>query len=113
MEPGSQRRARLFEDRPGQWVDVIPARLTSISRAPMDAIVLAGFVALLTLSYAAGEALFFDLLKAGIVRRKVLVELLKGVAEFNGNALARFHGKNSMPFVLLVVKGYLPPLPPI
>jgi hypothetical protein len=38
-----------------------------------------------------------------------LVELLEGVAEFGGNGLSAIHGKNSMPYVRLVVKGYLPP----
>jgi hypothetical protein len=37
--------------------------------------------------------------------------LLEGVTEFGWDGLAAIHGKNSLPPVPLVVKGYLPPLP--
>jgi hypothetical protein len=62
----------------------------------------------MAVGHAAGEALFFDRFKAGVVGRELPVKILEGIAEFGGNGLASIHGKNSMPCVLLVVKGYLP-----
>jgi hypothetical protein len=67
--------------------------------------VLSRFLALVAVGYAAGETLLFDLLKAGIIGWKVFVELLEGVTKFGGDCLASIHGENSLPDVLLVVKG--------
>ena len=104
MKPDSQSRARLLEDRPGQRVNVIPARLASVGRPASDAVVLSRFLAFVADGDTAREALFLDLLKAGIVGRKVLIELLEGVTEFFWDGLSRVHA-NTMPYVLLVVKG--------
>ena len=99
VKPDSQRCARLLEDRPGQRIDVIPARLASVGRAALHAVVLARFLALVADLHAAGEALVFDLLKAGIVGRKVFVELPEGVAKLGGgDGLSAIHA-DTMPFV--------------
>jgi len=47
-----------------QRVDVIPAGLTSVSRAAPHAVVFAWFLALVADLHASGKALFFDLLRA-------------------------------------------------
>jgi len=61
--------------------------------------VLARFLALVADLHAAGEALVFDLLKAGIVGRKVFVELPEGVAKLGGgDGLSAIHA-DTMPFV--------------
>ena len=93
MKPDSQCRAGLLEDRPGRRVDVIPARLTSVSRAALHAVVFARFLALVAHGYAAREALLFDLLKAGIVGWEIFFKLLESVAKFGGNGLSAIHGK--------------------
>src|ERR1700719_956226 len=109
VKPNPQRRARLLKDRPRQRVDVIPTRLASVGRSPFDAVVLLGLlVALVAVGHAAGEALLFNRFQTGIVSREIVVKLIEGVAEFGGGCLASIHGKNGMPYVLLVVKGYLP-----
>src|SRR5580704_16003291 len=105
MKPDSQRRRGFLKDRSGQRVDVIPARLTSVSRPPFHTVVFTWFLALVAHGHAAGEALLFDPLKASIVGRKIFFKLLEGVAKFGRNGLSSIHGKNSLPYVLLVVKG--------
>ena len=59
----------------------------------------------ITLRHSARIAHVHDALKAGIVIRKFLMEVLNGVAKFFWYALAGLHDEKSMPFVLLVVKG--------
>jgi hypothetical protein len=99
MKPDSQCRTGLLEDRPGQRVDVIPARLTSVSRAALHAVVFARFLALVAHGYAAGEALLFDLLKAGIVGWEIFFKL-ESVAKFGGNGLSAIHGKKQFTNIL-------------
>jgi len=45
------------------------------------------------IGHAIGEALLFDPLKASIVGREFLVELLEGVAEFGWDGLSAIHVK--------------------
>jgi len=66
--------------------------------------VLSRALALVAHSDSAGKALFFDLLKARIVGRKVFLKLLEGVAKLGGDCLAAIHA-TALPDVLLVVKG--------
>lgn len=104
MEPNAQRRAGFLEDRPRQRVNVIAALVASVSRAPFDPIVLACAFALAADSDATGEALLFDLLKAGVVGRKLFFKLQKRVAKLFGDYLAAIHA-GTMPERHLVVKG--------
>ena len=113
VEPDSQRCARLLEDRSGQRVDVISARLASEGRAPFDAVVfLRLLVAFVAVGDAAGEALLFDRFETSVIIWELPVKLLKGIAKMGWNCLAAIHDTRIMPFVHLVVKGYLPTPPP-
>lgn len=59
------------------------------------------------MSYSLRKALFFDLLKAGIVIGEAFVKIFHGVTEFFWDSLSAVNA-NTMPYVLLGVKGYLP-----
>ena len=86
----------------------MPAMITGISSTARNAVMLAdrsGTVLGVALCHVTGEAHFRHALKAGIIGWEILIELASAVAEFFGDGLSAIHGKNSMPFLLLVVKG--------
>ncbi len=84
---------------------MIPTMVASIGGAPAHAVVLAIFAALVAVGDAAGKSLLFYGLKANVVIRKLAVELVASVAKVGRDGLSGIHGKHSMPFILLVVKG--------
>lgn len=61
--------------------------------------------ALLTLRNPAGVPLFLKVLKAAIVIRKLRIKIIDGIAQVLWYGLASVHDQNSMPYVLLDVKG--------
>jgi hypothetical protein len=79
--------------------------IASVGSPARDTVVLAVNSALLARCYATGKPLFLDRLKANVIIRKFSVKLVSGVAEILRNCLSAIHGKDSMPYVLLVVKG--------
>ena len=91
VKPKPQRSGSFLEHGPGQRVDVIPADLARIRGAASHAVVLALDAALLALSYPVRPALLFDVLKAGVVVRKLAVKIRDCVAQMLGNTLSRFH----------------------
>ena len=109
LKPDSQRSAGLLKDGSRQRVHVMPAVIAGIRSATSHAVMLADrarAIAGVTLRHAARKAHFHHACKASIVGREVLIELTSVVSEFFRNGLSdAVHGKNSMPFVLLVVKG--------
>ena len=83
---------------------MIPARLTSVGRPTLHAIVLSWFLALVADRHAAGKTLLFDLLNAGVVSWEVFLKLLERVTKLGGDCLAAVHA-TTLPYLLLVVKG--------
>ena len=87
----------------------MPAIVAGIRSAASHAVMLADracAVIGITLNHAARKAHFHHARKASIIGWEVLIELASVVSEFFWNGLANaVHGRNSMPFVLLVVKG--------
>ena len=81
VEPRSQRRGCLFQNRSGQWVDVPAASFAGISRTPRNAMMLLIRFARLAVRDAIRPALFFDVLKTGVVVRKLAVEVLEAIPQ--------------------------------
>ena len=113
MEPDAQRCAGLLEDRSGQRVDVISARLASEGRAPFDAVVfLRLLVAFVAVGDAAGEALLFDRFETSVIIWELPVKLLKGIAKMGWNCLAAIHNTPIIAFSLPCCQGiFTPPFP--
>jgi hypothetical protein len=105
MKPEAERRAGLFKDRPGQWVNMVPAMVASVSSAARDAIVFPFDYAFRAESNPVRPALLFHVLKASIIGWKIFVELIDCVSQVLWDCLSAVHG-GIMPFVLLVVKVY-------
>jgi hypothetical protein len=61
--------------------------------------------ALFTVRHPAGEPLLFKVLKAAIVIGELSVKIIDRVPQMLRDCLTAIHGKNSMPYVLLDVKG--------
>jgi hypothetical protein len=106
MEPDGQASGRFLKDGANQRIDVIAATVAGIRSALVDAMMLSICVALDAVSYSVRPTLFFQELQAGIIVRELSVQVGYGVLlkAFNGIATA-FHDADSLPFVLLVVKG--------
>lgn len=105
VKPDAELSAGFLEDRSCQREDVIAAGLASVGSAAPDAVVFTRLFALLAIGYAAGKSLLFDLLKTGIIGRKIGLKLLKRIAKFLGYGLTAIHGSTTMPSVRLGVKG--------
>ncbi len=84
---------------------MVAAAVTSVCHAPGHAVVLAFLFAGVAIDHAARPSLLLDLVKANVIIRKISVELIPRVSQFFWNGLSAIHGRDSMPFVLLVVKG--------
>ena len=54
------------------------------------------------------KSLFSEVLKASLIVGKLTVKIIDCVPQMFRDCLTAIHGKNSMPSILLVVKGYLP-----
>jgi hypothetical protein len=112
MEPRPQRRSALFKDRSGHWIDMIAAMVTGECCTARHTVVLAFYSALGAHRSAIRPALIEDVIQASIIVRELCIEVLERVFLIAGDALSLLatvsHNKDSMPFVLLVVKGYLP-----
>src|ERR1700730_2825899 len=105
VEPSLERGSCLFKDAPGERVDVIPAMVARVGSTASHAVMLALDAALLAVGNAVRPALLFDVLKAGVIVRKLNVEIRYGVAQMFRNALFGLHGRYRLPEGLLVVKG--------
>lgn len=105
VEPSLERSSALLEDGPGERVDVVSAVIASVGGAARDAIVLAVNAALLALGNAVRPAFLFDVLKAGVIVRKLGVKIRDCVAQLFWDALFGLHGNYRLPEGLLVVKG--------
>ncbi len=76
--------------------------------ALLNAIVFAILTALGAVGNTIGPTLLFQIVKAGVIVRKLFVEIPKGIAQFLGDALFGFHSGEIVSKGLRVVKGYLP-----
>ena len=74
-----QRRARLLKNRSRHRGNHRSAMAASIRRATSDAVMLPLDSALFTVSYAAGETLFFKVLKASVIVGKLAVKIVDRV----------------------------------
>jgi hypothetical protein len=68
-------------------------------------VVLALYTALAAVSHAVRVAFFLQILKAGFIVGETIEKVLYGESQVLWNALLGFHGKDSLPYVLLDVKG--------
>ena len=73
MEPEFERCRGLLKDRSRQRVDVVPAVIAGMGRAPGNAVMLPIHTAFLTLRHAARKPLFLQRLKAGVVTLRITV----------------------------------------
>ncbi len=108
VKPKLQAGSGLLKNRSGEWVDVISAVIARVGGSARHAVVLALNLTLRAGGNAAREAHFFDGIKAGIVVRKLRIELNQRVflrlCQYVVSALNVAHVE-IMPFLLLVVKG--------
>jgi len=91
IEPESQRSARLLKDSSRERVDVMPAMVAGERSAIAYAVMLPFHVALRALRDAVRIALLCDMPQAGIIVRKLVIEVLDGVSQFFRDALFDFH----------------------
>ena len=105
VKPEPQRSARLLEDRSGHWGDHRTAVVTGVGRTPGYAMVLAILLALRAIGDAARITLFLEVFKTSFVIGETLMEGFYCQSEMLWNALCWLHNTNSMPFILLDVKG--------
>jgi hypothetical protein len=110
VEPSLERSSGLLKDGPSKRINLSAAMVAAICGAALDSVVLALHAALGALSNAARPALLHHVVKAGVVIRKLFVEVPNGIAEWLGNALFDSHNAVSVANTLRVVKGYLPKL---
>src|SRR6266581_3695824 len=92
VEPSLEKSSGFLEHGPRQRIDVIPAVVAGIGGTARHTIMLPLDAALPALGYAIRPALLFNVLKAGIVVRKLGVKVRDGVAQLSGDALLRLHG---------------------
>src|SRR6266850_1115979 len=92
VEPSLERSGGLLENSASQRIDVIPARLAGIGGAASNAVVLPLDAALRAFGHAVRPTLFLDAFKAGIVARKLGIELAYRIAQFLRDGLFGFHG---------------------
>src|SRR6266699_2550770 len=92
VEPSLEKSSGFLEHGPRQRIDVIPAVVAGIGGTARHTIMLPLDAALPALGYAIRPALLVNVLKAGIVVRKLGVKVRDGVAQLSGDALLRLHG---------------------
>lgn len=108
LKPDAERGAGLFKNSSGQGVQMVTAMVTRIRGAASNAVVLANRASTvlgITLRHAIREAHIHYALEAGVIVRELSVKLVSGVSKLGWDCLSAIHGRDSMPFVLLVVKG--------
>lgn len=91
IEPSLERGSGLFKDGPGKRVNLSTAMIAAISGALLYPVVFAVLSTLGAIGDAAGPALLTQIGKAGVVCRKLFVEVPKGIAQFLRDALFGFH----------------------
>ena len=97
-----------MEDGSRQRVNVIAAMVTGVCRSAAHSVVLALSLALLAIGDAVRPSLLFDVFQTGVIGRKITIEVFDRVFLLWWDALSlllSFHGRNILPYVLLVVKG--------
>ena len=101
-----------MEDRSCHRRDHRTAVITGISWTASNAVMLTLDLALFAMGNAVRESLFFKPLQAGVFVGKLLIEVVHGVAQVLWNRLLNalfvvvvLHNKNSLPHLLLDVKG--------
>ena len=108
VEPSLEGSSGLLKHGASERLDVITAGLAGIRCAASHAMVFLLGTALLAEGYAIRPALLFDVLKAGVVVRKLGVKIRDGVSQFLGDTLFGLHARPhyvSLAEALLVVKG--------
>lgn len=104
VKPSLERSSGLLKDGSREGVNLGTAMVAAISGAALDSVVLALHATLRALSHAPRPALLRDVLKAGVIVRKLFVEVSNGISQFLRDALFGFHAQ-SIPNGLRVVKG--------
>src|SRR5215469_12151107 len=113
IEPSLERSRGLLKDGSLERVEVMSAMVARKRGAIAYAVVLAGLVAFHARGNAIRPAFFHNVAQAGVIVRKLVVEVFDAVAQMLWDALFDFHislTRQSISENVLVVKRYLPHL---
>jgi hypothetical protein len=78
--PEPQRRAAVLEDRPGHRRNLCKAFIATVHGATLDTMMLTVLFARFAVRNTARKTLFSEMLKAGIIGRKLTVEIIYRVS---------------------------------
>src|SRR6266436_10034758 len=92
VEPQLERGSGLLKHSASERVDMVSADLASIGGTTTHPMMLALYAALLAFGDSIRPTLLFDIFKAGVIIRKLSVELAHCVAKFLRDGLFGFHG---------------------